>query len=117
VVLRGSKEPAAHLWTAAGPLPGRQPADAVPWAEALTGTELDSEGVVRWFDAPTWQERRQRLARSPEVPLVGVPTAAFGRAVESGIAAPRAADLQRGSNARFYRAMQKMRFSEKVRTF
>jgi WD40 repeat protein/tRNA A-37 threonylcarbamoyl transferase component Bud32 len=31
------------------------------WVEVITGRELDDQGVVRFLDATTWYERRQRL--------------------------------------------------------
>jgi WD40 repeat protein len=60
VVLTGGKDFAAHLWPVPEAVPGR-PEDAVLWAEVQTGMELDADGVVRWLDALTWQQRRTRL--------------------------------------------------------
>src|SRR5262249_23606794 len=33
------------------------------WIQAITGMELDAEGTVRVLPAPTWSERRHRLAK------------------------------------------------------
>jgi WD40 repeat protein len=39
------------------------------WSQVLTGLELEQNGDVRVLDAPTWQERRQRLRQLGGPPL------------------------------------------------
>jgi WD40 repeat protein len=39
------------------------------WSQVLTGLELDDNGAVRLLDAPTWQERRRRLAQQGGPPI------------------------------------------------
>jgi WD40 repeat protein/serine/threonine protein kinase len=51
---------AGQLWPGLIPLPGT-PERLVLWVQVITGRELDDEGVVRWLDAATWQQRRRRL--------------------------------------------------------
>jgi WD40 repeat protein len=50
----------AYLWKPPAPLAG-DVERLVVWTQAITGLELDADLVARVLDAPTWQQRRQRL--------------------------------------------------------
>jgi WD40 repeat protein len=60
IVLTASDDKAARLWR----LPALWPNDvnrARLQVEVRTGLTLDTDGVVRWLDAASWQQRRQTL--------------------------------------------------------
>ena len=58
----------ARLWSVPRPVQGDSRRLAL-WSQVLTGMELDTNGEVRVLDAPTWQERRQRLQQLGGPPL------------------------------------------------
>jgi len=68
MVLTGSADKKARLWPLAVPLEG-EPERVMLWAQVVTGMELDDNGTVRWLDAPTWEERRQRLEKLGGAPV------------------------------------------------
>jgi WD40 repeat protein len=57
-----------RLWTVPSPVQGDRKRLAL-WSQVLTGLELDHNGVVQLLNAPTWQERRQRLAQQGGPPI------------------------------------------------
>jgi hypothetical protein len=56
----GSRGKTARLWKIPQPIRG-DPERIFLWAQVITGLELDEHGVVRFLDADTWHQRRQRL--------------------------------------------------------
>jgi WD40 repeat protein len=54
----------AVLWEAPAALPGA-PARVALWAQVATGIDPDDSGAVRTLDGAGWQERRQRLGKTP----------------------------------------------------
>jgi eukaryotic-like serine/threonine-protein kinase len=60
LLLTGCWDRTARLWPVPVPVAGA-PERVRLWAQVLTGLELDDDGVIHVLDAPTWQERRQRL--------------------------------------------------------
>jgi WD40 repeat protein len=59
-VLTGSESGLAHLWVLSAPVDGSVER-IVLGVQVLTGMEMDGQNVLRVLDAPTWQQRRQRL--------------------------------------------------------
>jgi WD40 repeat protein len=53
-------EEGVHMWSVPVAVAG-DTARLVLWVQVLTGLELDAEGRLLVLNAPTWQERRQRL--------------------------------------------------------
>jgi WD40 repeat protein len=60
IVLTGSDDKTARLWNVPRPIEG-DPKRILLWAQVITGLELDEYGGTRGLDAPTWEQRRQRL--------------------------------------------------------
>jgi WD40 repeat protein len=58
----------AQLWKLPVPLSG-DVERIVLWTQVITGLELDTDGVARVLDAPTWQGRRRRLDELGGPPL------------------------------------------------
>jgi WD40 repeat protein/tRNA A-37 threonylcarbamoyl transferase component Bud32 len=50
-----------RLWQVPRPVQGA-PERITRWVEVITGQELDIDGIIHVLDAPTWQQRRRRLA-------------------------------------------------------
>lgn len=67
-VLTGSEDKTARLWRLPEPWP-----NDMQWVhlcvEVRTGLALDADGVVRWLDAPSWQQRRQALQEQGGPPI------------------------------------------------
>jgi hypothetical protein len=61
----GRRRPAPAAVSAAGSSWGDFPSSSFrqcwPWAQVITGFEVDELTVVHVLDAATWQKRRQRL--------------------------------------------------------
>jgi WD40 repeat protein/tRNA A-37 threonylcarbamoyl transferase component Bud32 len=60
IVLTGSDDKMARLWRLPEPWPN-DVRRARLQVEVRTGLTLDADGVVRWLDAASWQQRRQAL--------------------------------------------------------
>jgi WD40 repeat protein len=68
LVLTGSFDRTARIWRVPSTVAG-SPERIRVWIEVITGLELDEEAVIRFLDAPAWQERRQRLQELGGPPL------------------------------------------------
>jgi WD40 repeat protein len=68
LVLTGSFDRTVRIWRMPPPVAGA-PELIRDWVEVITGLELDEDGVIRFLDAPAWQERRQRLQELGGPPL------------------------------------------------
>jgi WD40 repeat protein len=60
VVLTGGGDGKIRLWPLPQPLTAK-PEQVTLWVQVITGRELDETGKVRWLDADSWAQRRQRL--------------------------------------------------------
>jgi hypothetical protein len=60
--LTGSHDKTARLWNVPQPLRG-EPERIMLWTQVITGLEVDELTTVRFLDAATWQERRDRLQK------------------------------------------------------
>jgi WD40 repeat protein/serine/threonine protein kinase len=56
----GSRDETARLWHVPQPMRG-DPERIMLWTQVITGLEVDELTAVRFLDAATWQQRRQRL--------------------------------------------------------
>jgi predicted Ser/Thr protein kinase/ribosomal protein S27E len=67
--LTGSMDGTARLWPVPRPIPG-EARRIEPWAQVITGMELDELDVGRAFSAKTWHERRRLLQElgGPPIP-------------------------------------------------
>jgi WD40 repeat protein len=66
--LTGGQDKTARLWRVPAPVEG-DVKRIVLWIQVHTGSELDADGKVRSLDAPTRQQRRQRLEELGGAPL------------------------------------------------
>jgi len=64
-----SQDKTARLWKAPRPVQGT-PEHILLWCEVRTGLTLDERGDVRALDAKTWLERRERLEKLGDPPLL-----------------------------------------------
>jgi WD40 repeat protein/serine/threonine protein kinase len=63
-VLTGSDDKTARVWRLPAPWPNDVDRARLQ-VEVRTGLTLDTDGVVRWLDANSWQRRRQMLQEMP----------------------------------------------------
>jgi WD40 repeat protein/serine/threonine protein kinase/predicted Zn-dependent protease len=75
-----------RIWEVPTPVPG-EVQRIVRWVEMLTGRELSPEGAVNLLDGPTWQERRQDLAKlgGPPIDVGPSPESTAAWAYESAV--------------------------------
>ncbi|HEV3262863.1 MAG TPA: protein kinase [Gemmataceae bacterium] len=68
MIITGSADMSARLWPVDAPVEGASER-LILWVQVVTAMELDDTGAVRWLDAPTWAQRRQRLEELGGAPV------------------------------------------------